>query len=231
MSKRVNNFNKHFASYANKQISINEALSLLKEYKEKFGAKFNETVDVSFDTALDPTYADQNVKTFVDLPNSHKIQTKAIVFKRDFNLDAKFTDRVLFGSTDVINDIANKKVNLDVYHTSISTSDMMKSMGKVMKKLATKKILPNPKFGTVVEDVESVLDTILNHRVFLSNDKFGSFSVLVGNLSDLSIEDLEQNINAVKDVLSAIKPAKLKGKIISSMSISSSMGPGFKIAL
>ncbi len=230
MSKRVDNFKKHFISYANKQVTLSEALNLLKEYKDKFGAKFNETVDVSFDTVLDPSYADQNIKTFVDLPNSHKVETKVIVFKRDFEPKSGFTKRVLAGSTDIVNDIANKKLNLDQYYTCLSTSDMMKSMGKVMKKLATKKLLPNPKFGTVTEDVESILETVLNNRVFLSNDKFGSFSALVGNLNDLTVEQLEENIKAVQEVVVSIKPGKLKGKVVLSMSVSSSMGPGFKVA-
>lgn len=224
-SKRVNNFNAAFAKNE-EAMTLDSAIELIHKYVSQFSVKFDESLDISFHTSLDQKKADNNVKIFVDLPIEHKMKRKIIFFS---NTDAPKNDSIIHLSSDEeINSIAKKTFKLNGFYTAVAHRNMMQKIAKIAKNLSTKKIMPNPKFNTVIDNPEEC-NNILSKRVLLSVDKFGSIACAVGNVRKLSQAELKQNIVAVYNALLAAKPSTLKANFLNSVHISTTMGPAFKI--
>ena len=107
---------------------------------------------------------------------------------------------------------------------------MIKNISKAAKKLATQKIMPNLKFGTITSNLKDTISKVLKNRIFLSNDKFGSFGCNIGSAS-LSDANLIENFDSTMLLINAIKPQKTKGKMIKKICLETSMGPAFEIEL
>ena len=202
--------------------TVDEALSVLREYK----AKFDETVEVSMNLGVDPRHADQMVRGMISLPSGTGKDVKVAVFARGDNAEkatAAGADKV--GAEDLMEDMQNG--NLD-YDRVIATPDMMGVVGRLGKILGPKGLMPNPKLGTVTPNVEQAVKDAKGGQVEFRVEKMG---IIHSGSGKLSFDDdaLKANFQAITQAGVKAKPSGAKGKYVQKISITSTMGPGLKI--
>ncbi|MBN2087795.1 50S ribosomal protein L1 [Candidatus Peregrinibacteria bacterium] len=202
---------------------LTEAVKLLKETGT---TKFDGTAEVHINLNIDPKKADQAIRGTVALPHGSgkKVRIAAIV-SDDKIKSAKEAGAVSAGLEDLIEEFTKGKVDYDVI---VATPDSMKKLGKVAKILGQKGVMPNPKSGTVTDNVEKTIKELLAGRVEYRNDKEGIIHTIFGKLS-FKEEQLENNLKTVLKVIRESKPAGIKGTFVKSISIASSMGPGIAL--
>ena len=205
---------------------IYEPLEAIKILKEKSYVNFNETIDISINLGIDSNKTDQNIKGVVNLPKgSGKTIRVAVIANEDKRNDAKNNGADLFGGDDLIETISNSKIAFDVL---IATPDMMPKLGKVAKILGPKGLMPNPKLGTVSNDISKSVKDAKSGQVKFKNDKSGIVHAGVGKI-DFSEEDLLENIKTFYSSVSKSKPDAVKGSFIKKVTIASTMGVGLNI--
>lgn len=191
-------------------------------------AKFDATAEVHVRINADTTQADQLVRTTVTLPHGTGKSVRIAAFVPDDKVDeAKKAGAVLVGKEDLIKDVEAEKIEFDI---AVASPDVMKDLGKVAKTLGQRGLMPNPKAGTVTNDIGKAIEELSKGRIEIKMDKAGIIHAPFGKLSfgaQKLQENLETLLNAVKDA----KPAGIKGTYIASVTITPSMGPGIKIAL
>ena len=206
--------------------SIDDAVKLVKNNAK---AKFNETIEISFNLGLDPKQADQMVRGVVNLPEGTGKVVKVAVFARDAKAkEAEAAGADIVGSDGLIEKIKNGDTNFDKL---ISTTGMMLKLSKLGKVLGPKGLMPNPKLGTVSDDISEAVKNAKSGQVEIRNDKDGNIGVSIGKKS-FSDDKLIKNYEAILESLDKEKSNNnVKGNLIKSSFISSSMGVSFKIKL
>ena len=205
---------------------VYEPLEAIKILKEKSYVKFNETIDISINLGIDSNKTDQNIKGVVNLPKGTGKKVKvAVIANEDKHDDAKNNGADLVGNDDLIEIISKSKIEFDVL---IATPDMMPKLGKVAKILGPKGLMPNPKLGTVTNEISNSVKNAKSGQVKYKNDKSGIVHAGIGKI-DFSEDDLLENIKTFYSSVSKSKPDAVKGSFIKKVTIASTMGIGLNI--
>ena len=206
-----------------KSYSVNEALEILQSVKSQ---NFDECVDISIKLGVDPNKSDQNVRGAVTLPNSLGKQVTVAVFADGDQAEAaKAAGAEFIGMEDLAEKFSKEEISVDVV---ISTNAAMKVVGKLGQVLGPKGLMPNPKTGTVSDDVASAINNVKAGQVRFRTDKNGIIHGSIGKVS-FDLEKIQSNATALLEELKKLKPASAKGVYIGNIALSSTMGPGIKI--
>ena len=207
-----------------KRYTLTEAVELAK--KTSF-VKFDATVEIAFRLNIDPRKAEQNLRGTVSLPHGTGKEVRVLVITKGEKVKQALDAGADYaGDTEYLDKIKGGWFEFDVV---IATPDMMGELGKLGRILGPKGLMPNPKTGTVTMDVDRVVKEFKAGKVEYRTDKVGNIQVPVGKVSFDTV-NLEENIKAVYRQLMRVKPATVKGVYMRNVTISTSMGPGIKIA-
>lgn len=207
----------------NKQYSLTEAVELLKKVNY---TKFDATVEIAFRLNIDPRKAEQNLRGAVSLPHGTGKTVRVLVIANgDKAKEALEAGADYAGNEEYLEKIKGGWFEFD---TLIATPDMMGNLGKLGRILGPKGLMPNPKTGTVTNDVEKVVKEFKAGKVEYRTDKVGNIQVPVGKIS---FEDskLMGNIKTVYEQMMRIKPQTVKGVYMKNVAIASTMSPGIKV--
>ena len=207
-----------------KNYTIDDAMRIIQKVKSD---KFEESVDISIKLGVDPNKSDQNVRGAVTLPNSlGKDVTVAVFADGDQAKDASNAGAEYVGMDDLAEKFKKEEINVEVV---IATNAAMKVVGKLGQILGPKGLMPNPKTGTVSDDVTSAIRNVKAGQVRFRTDKNG---IIHGSIGMVNFESkkIKENASVLVDELKKLKPASAKGVFIGNISISSTMGPGIKIS-
>ena len=203
--------------------SVTDAVKILQDHKS---LKFDESVDVAIKLGVDGNKSDQNVRGAITLPNSLGKEVVVAVFADgDAAEEAKSAGADFIGMDDLSERFTKNEIAVDVV---ISTQAAMKVVGKLGQVLGPKGLMPNPKTGTVTENIADAIKNAKSGQVRFRTDKSG---IIHGCIGKVSFDDskVSQNLTALVEELQRLKPASAKGVYIKGISISSSMGPGLKL--
>ncbi len=207
----------------NKMMSPAEAISWIKE---NHYANFNESIDISMNLGVDPRKADQIVRGTIVLPSGTGKAHKVLVFAQGEKAEeAKKAGADYVGGEDLADKISKGWLDFGV---CIAAPDMMKHVGKIGKILGPRKLMPNPKSGTVTFELKKAIEDSKKGKLEYRTDKNGVIHCTVGRVS-FGLNELLKNYTALVDAIIKSKPASAKGKYIKSIYISSTMGPSIKI--
>lgn len=207
-----------------KSYSLEEAVAILKECPP---VKFDQTVEISLKMGVDPRKSDQQVRGTVSLPNGTGKTLRVLVFARgDKVQEALQAGAEHAGNDDLLKKVADGWTDFDAV---VATPDMMREVGKLGKVLGPRGLMPTPKAGTVTQDVVSAVKELQAGKVEFKVDRLGVINNLVGKIS-FEMPLLVENIRALLNAIIRAKPASAKGQYMQSLYISSTMGPGLKIA-
>ncbi|GAA3933278.1 50S ribosomal protein L1 [Litoribacillus peritrichatus] len=208
---------------AEKQYSVEEAVSLLKELST---VKFTESVDVSVNLGIDARKSDQNVRGATVLPNGNGKSVRVAVFTQGENADkATAAGADVVGMDDLAADVKAGNMDFDVV---IATPDAMRVVGQLGQILGPRGLMPNPKVGTVTADVETAVKNAKAGQVRYRNDKAGIIHTAIGNVT-FDAAQITGNLEALLADLKKAKPASAKGVFLKKVTLSSTMGPGLAI--
>ena len=200
-----------------------EALGLVKAMAS---AKFDETVEVAIRLGVDPRKADQMVRGTVALPSGTGKDVRVAVFAAGPAADeARAAGADLVGADDLAAQIEAGKMDFDL---TIATPDMMPLVGRLGRVLGPRGLMPNPKTGTVTNDVGRAVGEFKGGKVEYRTDRYGNVHVQLGKVS-FAPEAIEANFRAVIDELQRAKPAAAKGRYLRKITVSSTQGPGVRI--
>jgi large subunit ribosomal protein L1 len=204
---------------------IDEAISVVRSNAT---AKFDETIEVALNLGVDPRHADQMVRGVVSLPKGTGKTVRVAVFAKGAKADeAKAAGADVVGAEDLMDSVQGGTIDFD---RVIATPDMMGVVGRLGKVLGPKGLMPNPKLGTVTMDVAKAVTDAKGGQVEFRVEKAGIVHAGIGKAS-FSEADLGENFRAFMDAIVRNKPSGAKGKFLKKVSVSSTMGPGVKIAL
>ena len=200
-----------------------EALALVKAMA---GAKFDETVEFAVRLGVDPRKADQMVRGTVALPSGTGKDVRVAVFAAgEAAQAARDAGAEFVGADDLAAEIEKGNMNFDV---AISTPDLMPMVGRLGRVLGPRGLMPNPKTGTVTNDVARAVAEFKGGKVEYRTDRYGNVHVPLGKVS-FTPEAVEANFRAVLDELQRAKPASAKGRYLRKITLSSTMGPGVRL--
>jgi large subunit ribosomal protein L1 len=203
--------------------AIDEALGLLQELST---AKFNESVDVSINLGVDPRKSDQVVRSSTVLPHGTGKTVRVAVFTQGPNADAaKEAGADVVGMEDLAEDVKKGNMNFDVV---IASPDAMRVVGTLGQILGPRGLMPNPKVGTVSQDVAAAVKNAKAGQVRYRTDKAGIIHCIIGK-ADFEITALQENLNTLLADLQKAKPSSAKGVYLKKISVSTTMGPGLQI--
>lgn len=189
-------------------------------------SKFDETVELAMRLGVDPRKADQIVRGTVTLPGGTGKDVRVAVFAQGPAAEeARQAGADVVGADDLVERVVGGFVDFDV---AIATPDMMGQVGKAARVLGPRKLMPNPKTGTVTTDIGKVVGEFKGGKVEYRTDKVGNIHVPIGKAS-FEPKALLENMRAVLDEVQRAKPASAKGKYVRSVTVSSTMGPGVRI--
>ena len=208
-----------------KAYSVEEAVKLIKS---RATAKFDETIELAINLGVDPRHADQMVRGVVSLPNGTGRTQRVAVFAKGPKADeARAAGADIVGAEDLAETVQKGEINFD---RCIATPDMMGIVGRLGKVLGPRGLMPNPKVGTVTMDVTQAIKDAKGGAVEFRVEKAGIVQAGVGKAS-FSEDAIVQNVKTFVDSVIKAKPQGAKGTYVKKVSISSTMGPGVKIAL
>ena len=203
-----------------KLYELAEAVKLVKENAK---AKFDETIEVSMNLGVDPRHADQNVRGVIDLPNGTGKTIRVGVFAKGEKADeAKAAGADVVGADDLAELVQKGEIEFD---RCIATPDMMPVVGRLGKILGPRGMMPNPKLGSVTQDVAQAIQSAKDGQVEYRVEKAGIVHAGVGKAS-FSDEALLENVRTLVDAVNKARPTGAKGTYIKRISLSSTMGPG-----
>jgi large subunit ribosomal protein L1 len=202
---------------------VTEAVTLVKQHAN---AKFDESVDLVFRLGVDPKKADQMVRGSVSLPFGTGRQIKILVLtKGEKEMEARDAGADHVGFDDFIAKIKEGWLDFDVV---VATPDVMSEVGKLGKILGTKGLMPSPKTGTVTFDVAGAVKSLKAGKVNFKVDKTGNVHTMIGKAS-FDVDKLLKHALLISNEVVKQKPAKAKGTYLKSVTISSTMGPGYRL--
>ncbi len=202
---------------------IKEAVKLVKNRSK---AKFDETVEIAMNLAVDPRKSDQNLRGTVMLPHGTGKNLRVAVFARgDRAKEAEAAGADLVGAEDLAEKVQAGTIDFD---RCIATPDMMAIVGRLGKVLGPRGLMPNPKLGTVTANVTEAVKAAKGGQVEFRAEKAGIVHAGIGKVS-FSEEALVENVRAFVGAISRSKPTGVKGTYIKKVSLSSTMGPGLKL--
>jgi large subunit ribosomal protein L1 len=206
-----------------KEYSIAEAFRLLKETS---GAKFPETIDVAVNLGVDPKHADQAIRGTVILPHGNGRTVRVLVITKMKDKEAKEAGADFVGFDDYLQKIKEGWTDVDVI---IATPEAMVELGKLGKILGPKGLMPNPKSGTVTNDVTKAVSEVKAGRVEFRVDKQGTVHVGIGKAT-FEQKQLEDNFRSFMTTILRMRPSTAKGHYLKSVFVSTTMGPGIKVS-
>jgi large subunit ribosomal protein L1 len=200
-----------------------EAIKLLKELP---AAKFDETVEVAMRLGVDPRKADQMVRGTVTLPKGTGKSVRVAAFAAgDKAREAQEAGADVIGGEDLVQEVLKGNIDFDA---AVATPDMMPAVGKAGRVLGPRGLMPNPKAGTVTEDIGKAVREIKGGKLEYRVDRQGNLHLLIGKRS-FEEQALLENFLAVMDEVLRAKPSAAKGRYVRTVTISSTMGPGIRI--
>jgi len=206
-----------------KNYPVQEALKLVKEGAT---AKFNESVDVSLNLGIDAAKSDQTVRGSVVLPQGIGKTVRVAVFAQgDRAQQAKDAGADIVGFEDLANEIKGGKMDFDVV---IASPDAMRVVGQLGQILGPRGLMPNPKVGTVTQDLVGAVKNAKAGQVQYRADKSGIVQCTIGRAS-FTVEALAENLKALVDAVNKSKPSGVKGIFMKKVSVSSTMGVGVRV--
>ena len=208
---------------SSKFYKIEEAFSMLMNFKRK---SFNESVDVAFNLGVDPRHAEENIRLSINLPHGigKEVSVLAIV-NADKEADAKEAGADFVGKDEFLDKIKAGWTDVDKI---VVTPDLMVELGKLGKVLGPKGLMPNPKSGTVTNDVAKAIKELKAGKLDARVEKNGILQSSIGKTS-FTEEQLKENFSVFQSAVLSAKPNSFKGKYLKSISVSSTLGPGIKI--
>ena len=206
-----------------KQYPLEEALGLLKELSS---VKFKESVDVSVNLGIDARKSDQAVRGATVLPNGTGKTVRVAVFTQGANADAaKEAGADIVGMDDLAAEVKQGNMDFDVV---IASPDAMRVVGALGQILGPRGLMPNPKVGTVAQDVAAAVRNAKAGQVRYRTDKAGIIHCPIGRV-DFEVQALMENLTALMADLNKAKPSSAKGVYIKKVSVSTTMGPGLQV--
>ena len=211
-----------------KNKKFNNFETAIAEIKKMSKTKLSESIDVSLKINLKKIKgADNSLRTVVELPNGNGKKIKvAVLCDENKSADAKKSGAEIFGSDDLIKKISSGKIEFDKL---ICTPNMMPKMAKLGKILGPKGLMPNPKLGTVSEDIVSTVDKVKNKFSEVKNDKDGNIGISIGR-KNYTDKKLLENFKSLFETLKKDKPSMFNSEIVKNIYISATMGPSLKIS-
>ena len=203
--------------------SIDEAVKLVKENAT---AKFDESIEIAVNLGVDPRHADQQVRGVVALPSGTGRHVRVAVIAKDAKAaEATAAGAEVVGAEDLVERIQGGFMDFD---RVIATPDMMALVGRLGKVLGPRGLMPNPRVGTVTPNVAQAVKDAKGGSIEFRVEKAGIVHAGIGKAS-FTEDALKANVSAMIDALNKAKPSGAKGTYIKSISLSSTMGPGFRI--
>jgi len=208
---------------AEKQYVLDDAVRIIKAMP---GAKFDESVDISFRLGVDPKHADQMVRGAIVLPHGIGKTVRVAVFaKGEKEREAREAGADVVGAEDLVEKVQGGFMDFD---STIATPDLMGQVGRLGKVLGPRGLMPNPKLGTVTFDVARAVREIKAGKVEFRVDKAGNVHVPIGKKS-FAQENLVANAMTLLEAIVKAKPAASKGVYLRSITLSTTMGPGIHV--
>lgn len=205
-----------------KVYSLADAIEALRGYTSK---KFDESLEIAIRLGIDVTKADQNIRGMLSLPNGTGKTVRVAVFTVNSADDAKKAGADVVGGEELIEKVAGGEINFD---RVIATPDMMPKMSKIARILGPKGLMPNPKLGTVTNNVAEAIKAAKAGQIEYRAEKKGIIHAGIGKMS-FTTEQLVENATALVDQLKKVKPASSKGQYILGASVATTQGPGLKV--
>lgn len=203
--------------------ALKEAVQLTKE---RARTKFDETIEIAVNLGVDPRHADQMVRGVVSLPHGTGNSVRVAVFAKGAKADeAREAGADLVGAEDLAEKVQAGDIGFD---RCIATPDMMAIVGKLGRILGPRGLMPNPKLGTVTQDVAEAVRAAKGGQVEFRVEKAGLIHAGIGKAS-FAEDDIKENIRALADAVVKAKPSGAKGTYVKRAALSSSMGPGIKL--
>ena len=207
-----------------KLFNLNEAVKLVREFAS--GGKSDQTIEIAMNLGVDPRHSDQMGRGVVSLPHGTGKSMKVAVFAKDAKAEeAKQSGADFVGSEDLMTEIQNGKSDFD---RVIATPDMMGLVGRLGKVLGPRGLMPNPKLGTVTNDVGDAVKAAKAGQVEFRTEKAGIVHGGIGKAS-FSDEQLTENATAFVTAIQKARPTGAKGTFIKRIAVSSSQGPGVRV--
>ena len=227
MGKKISKrYKKIIDSSKNKNVEVLE--EAIKKIKKNCTTKFDESIDVSLNLNLKQKKDEASLRTVVNLPNGNGRKIKVAVLCEEGKVDEAIkSGAVIAGSDNLVNEINSGKINFDKL---IATPGMMPKMGKLGKILGPKGLMPNPKLGTVTNDIKKTIKALKDGQIEIKNDKDGNIAASIGKKS-FSDDKIIQNFNAFIQTIQKEKPTGIKGDFILSSFLTSTMGISYKLKL
>ena len=198
----------------------------IKKVKESCTAKFDESIDVSLNLNLKQKKEEVSLRTVVKLPHGNGKKIKIAVLCEENKIEeAKSSGAEIAGSDSLVNEILSGKIAFDKL---IATPSMMKKMGKLGKILGPKGLMPNPKLGTVTNDIKKTVKLLKEGQIEIKNDKDGNLTASIGKKS-FDNKKIIDNFNALIQSIQKEKPNRIKGDFVLSSFITSTMGVSHKL--
>lgn len=199
---------------------------VFEKVKATASAKFDESIDVAVRTGLDPKYADQQLRGSCVLPHGSGKTTRVVVFAAgDKATEAQAAGADFVGAEDLVAKIEGGWLEFDA---AVATPDMMRFVGKLGRILGPRNLMPNPKVGTVTQDVAKVITELKAGKLQYRVEKAGNIHTAIGKAS-FDGKKLKDNFLAFFQAIIKAKPSGAKGTYIKSATLSSTMGPGYRV--
>ena len=224
MTLRSKRYKNNLEKYDETKIySLEEGIDLIKETSN---IKFDETVDISINLNIDPTFSDQNVRGVINLPNGIGKDIRVAVFaKEEKAKEAKEAGADIVGSDDLVEKVSSGDID---FERCIATPDMMPLVGKLGKVLGPRGLMPNPRIGTVTNEIESAVKAAKAGSIEFRAEKSGIVQAGIGKAS-FSKDALQENIIEFVGAVKKEKPSAAKGVFLKKVSLSSTMGFGVNV--
>jgi large subunit ribosomal protein L1 len=217
---------KREAAWTGDREAVHPLPEAIKLVKANATAKFDESIEIAVNLGVDPRHADQNVRGVVSLPSGTGRDVRVAVIAKDAKAEeAKAAGAEIVGAEDLVERIQGGFMEFD---RVIATPDMMALVGRLGKVLGPRGLMPNPRVGTVTPNVGQAVKDAKGGSIEFRVEKAGIVHAGVGKAS-FTEEALAANVKALVDALNRAKPSGAKGTYVKRISLSSTMGPGFKV--
>ena len=205
---------------------IYSPLEAIKILKENSYTKFEESLEIAIKLGIDSSKTDQNIRGTINLPKGTGKKVRVAVVAKGEKVDEALNAGAdIVGEAEISDKVSSGKIDFDIL---ISTPDMMSSISKLAKILGPKGLMPNPKLGTVTQDIQTAIKNAKAGQIQYKNDKGGIVHAGVGKLK-FSDEDLIENLKTFYSSINKSKPDSIKGTFIKKVTIASTMGVGLEI--